>query len=263
MNPNTKKTKPSKFSLDIKNESLKALGETKFDQHGLRLIENLEPEEYCFTSVPEDVVPSFLAYELLRESLSVHQRIRQLRGIEDRHTSGDIPQTVIDQRFFTALPVLLECVENFPLPLLSIQQGDDRPLLSEQNSFKMGFPIFKKPTPIQEVPLEPTTALSLLERAPDLENIHAFHLNFEFHTNGALVKAFKNWVDTRRKQGGIRPSYSDHLNQLAAWRAHRAGLTHSDFLHLNPRPKLGYADASAFRKACEIAESEILRAPPF
>jgi len=248
---------------DLRGEALRSLVETKFDAHRLRIISDLTVEEYCFTSVPDENIPIFLEYELLRESIDIHRRISSLRGVGlDDLSNENINQTKIGPRFLNSLQVMLEFVEYFPLPMLSIQNWNETNKLNPSHSRDTFFRKFAHPDALQEVPLDYISSRLAPDNAPQLEYIHAFHFNLEFHTNGEVLKAFKKWLDTKRPQGGVRPSFADNLNQLAAWRARRAGLSHNDFVKLNPKPKQVYADASAFRNACTAAEAEILRTPP-
>jgi len=95
----------------------------------------------------------------------------------------------------------------------------------------------------------------------------------------AIKEAFSTWIDEQAKgrksaRGRTaRKIAQDKLNQLAAWRAHRAGMNREQFCEAWQAPRAGksqeqlcnaglqsaipYADASAFRTAWRAAESEL------
>jgi len=73
-----------------------------------------------------------------------------------------------------------------------------------------------------------------------------------------MKKALARWIDEKLPKASKRQWQKiaeERLDELAAWRAHRAGLNHGEFCTLKPRTP--YSDASAYRTAWKKAEKEL------
>jgi hypothetical protein len=131
----------------------------------------------------------------------MHRRMCFLQNVKiDRLTDENMRQIKIDQRFLVASPVILEFGVYFPLPRLSIERwnktrGSNTTHPEETFSNKIS-----PPNPLQEVPLDYLFNFLAPTNTAQLEHIHAFHFNLEFHTNGEVVKAFKEWLETKENR---------------------------------------------------------------
>jgi hypothetical protein len=93
----------------------------------------------------------------------------------------------------------------------------------------------------------------------------AFHqVRIDWSRGAEAIRAdFEKWIkDESAKRTALRrrPSWKihqDRLDQLAAWRAHRAGLSHVHFIEHQVRKP--FSDASAFRTAWRKAEEILLK----
>ncbi len=103
-------------------------------------------------------------------------------------------------------------------------------------------------------------AAGMTTKKPELA-FHSIRLDWSRGAEAILVD-FEKWIrgqSSSRTAKRRRPSskiHQDRLDQLAAWRAHRAGLSHVHFLEYDVR--CPYADASAFRNAWKQAEKTLL-----
>jgi hypothetical protein len=243
----------------LEERASEALRNTTFGSDGLRAIRQpLERDEYdfsCFSySKPEEATYVVL-YEYQREIKAFYDIIRFFRGIET-----DVPKSLPSpgSKMFSDYSAVgvFNNISVFPLPIVTIKRND------ESNGRAFEITTASKPhKALYEI--SPMQLLDLrLRGESDYFSTHCVVI--QRNCNKRLIKSeFSKWLiqsekeqDLRRRVG--RPEATvmdDRLNQLAAYRIHRAGISYNEFLSLKAR--LPYKDESAFIKGYKKAEEAL------
>ena len=254
------KKEPKAAQQSLEERVLEALRAARFGPDGLREIKKpLNRDEYdfsCFSCLKPEEASYVVNYEYHREIRVFHDLIRQLRGI-DQDMTESLPK--FGSKMFAAYSFvgLLDNVSAFPLPIVTIRRNDE----SEGRVFEISTstkPIngFNETSPLQFLELR-------LRGESEYFSTHCIVI--QRNCNRKIIKSdFSKWLIKSEKERVLpgrdgRPEATvmdDRLNQLAAYRAHRAGISFNEFLALKPR--LSYSDESAFIKGYKKAEEALL-----
>jgi hypothetical protein len=265
-NPKKKPAPPKNSKRAIKTpaptleeRALEALQDTTFGNDGLRAIRQpLERDEYdfsCFSySKPEEATYVVL-YEYQREIKTFYDVIRFFRGIET-----DVPKSQPSPggKMFSDYSAvgLLNNLSTFPLPIVTIKRNDE----SKGRAFEIST-TSKPHKALYEI--SPMKLLDLRLRG-ESEYFSTHCIVIQRNCNKRLIKSeFSKWLIQSEKEQDLRKRVGrpeatvmdDRLNQLAAYRIHRAGISYNEFLSLKAR--LPYKDESAFIKGYKKAEEAL------
>jgi len=232
-----KKIKPTKREVDLVRKDLLArITAAEFDKSGLRIHQApFARDEFDFSWVQPWEAEDVARYEYQRELKRYYDSHRLFLN-EDFSAMKKKQSVLVDSWHLQTL---------FPLPY-----GEFARLFSEDDRRT----IVERIGAFHEVDHEWTDRLT--RENPDL-SFH--HLRIDWSRGrDAIKRDFAKWLDESgkdRKTIQRRPKekvISERLDQLAAYRAHCAGLNQSSFAALKPR--ISYGDASAFRKGWKKAE---------
>ena len=243
----------------LEEKALDALQAATFDNDGLREIRQpLERDEYdfnCFSNLTPEQSTYVVLYEYQREIKGFNDLIRFFRGIKiDAHNS--LPS--LGSKMFSDYSTvgLLNNLSAFPLPIVTIKRNDE----SKGRAFKITT-TSKPHKALYEI--SPMQLLELRLRG-ESEYFSTHCLVIQRNCNKRLIKSeFSKWLIQSEKEQGLRRRVGrpeatvmdDRLNQLAAYRIHRAGFSYNEFLFLKTR--LPYKDESAFIKGYKKAEEAL------
>jgi hypothetical protein len=230
----------------VEREILELINATKFDRSGLRVhTAPLARDEYDFRGIEAWEVEAVARYEYARE---IRRHYDATRIFYDAVGGSRRAQKEMVSWKFPApnpLPDHLTHSGIFPMPWMEYRR-----IMGPGKQ-----PEIERMGAIHEVDQE------WFDRGMESENtdlsFHRFRVDWS-RGRDAIKKDFSAWIDDvskGRKTYQRRPKnkvIEDRLDQLAAWRAHRAGLNHAAFTALSPRTP--YADATAFRRAHEKAD---------
>jgi hypothetical protein len=243
----------------LEERALEALRATTFGSDGLREIRQpLIRDEYdfsCFSySKPEEATYVVL-YEYQREIKASYDLIRFFKSIEI-----DAPKSLPSPggKMFSDYSAvgLLNNLSAFPLPIVTIKRNDE----SKGRAFKITT-TSKPHKALYEI--SPMQLLELRLRG-ESEYFSTHCVVIQRNCNKRLIKSeFSKWLIQSEKEQGLRRRVGrpeatvmdDRLNQLAAYRIHRAGISYNEFLSLKAR--LPYKDESAFIKGYKKAEEAL------
>ena len=229
--------KPKAASRKVEAELLKRIDGTKFDRSGLRIHHSpLAREEYDFRGIEVWEAESVAICEYQRDIKRYYDAAREL-------VTGDLA-SLKKRPHGPFHPSPLADDPLFPVPSMELRR-----IMGPGKK-----PISERITAIREVDQDWFDRVT--GEDPDL----SFHrLRIDWRQGREIIKRdLGKWIDelgknrkTIQRRAKARV-IEDRLDQLAAWRAHRAGLNHAKFTQLSPR--IPYSDATAFRRAHEKAE---------
>jgi hypothetical protein len=223
------------------NPLLARLEAVKFRKDGLRdLNEFMHPGECDFRGVHDGIAGLVLEHEVQRELAPYYENAKHA-------ACGDYS---LVQRGAGGIKTALVCFPSslwasfFPLTFREITEAIG-PINPDQE--KLGA--------VTEIDQE-WFSQGLQSTNPEL-SFHRIRIDW---TKGfkAIQQEMEGWIKNMAKQHSPRrgrvqwKAQQDKLNQLAAWRAHRAGLNHTSFWQLAPRQP--YTDATSFRTAWMTAD---------
>ena len=229
--------KPTLGAENVGKEILKRLEKVAFAKDGLRIMPKwLGREEYDFKNVPIDLVPEVMEWEFQRE-------------LSPYYTGAALVLRGEHAKFKKTKAILTFSVWSFLFPL------------SYNEITKLTGPtILDKESLGAVAEIDQEWLDRGLEGAnPDL-SFHRIRLNWKMGSK-AIQAEMERWIIKMAKDHSPRrgrpylKQCDDKLDQLAAWRAHRAGCDHDEFKRLEPR--MPYSSASAFRTAWKAAEKAI------
>ena len=220
---------------------LERLEKVTFGKDGLReLDEFMHPGEHSFHAVTDDIVDLVLEHEIERELSPYYENaIHAHRGEFYKVSRGT-----------SNIPSALVCYPSslwssyFPLSWGEITGNIQ-----------------------QEIERESISAVTEIDQEWFDQGIKGANPHLSFHRlridwlkgSKAIQEELEKWVKEMASQRPARRGRTasvqmqDKLNQLAAWRAHRAGLSWHEFRSLAPRRP--YTDATSYRTAWKNAES--------
>jgi hypothetical protein len=245
----SKKARPPAAG-EVEREMLERINATKFDRSGLRIhTAPLARDEYDFRDVESWEARAVFQHEYSREIRRNYDASRIY--YEAAGGSRRAQKEMVNWKFPAPNPLPYDLIHPglFPMPWLEyrrIMGQGEQPVIDcmgavwevDQEWFDWG-----------------------MESEETNKSFHRLRLDWS-RGRDAIKKDFSAWLDgmskgrktiQRRAKGRV---IEDRLDQLVAWRAHRAGLNHAAFTALSPRTP--YADATAFRRAHEKAD-KILR----
>jgi hypothetical protein len=246
-------------ALKLEERALEALRATTFECDGLRAIRKpLERDEYdfsCFSCLKPEEATYVVLYEYQREIKQFYDVVRFFRGIE---TDSPKSQPSLGGKMFSDYSAvgMLNNLSAFPLPIVTIKRNDE----SKGRAFEITT-TSKPHKALYEI--SPMQLLELRLRG-ESEYFSTHCVVIQRNCNKRLIKSeFSKWLIQSEKEQGLRRRVGrpeatvmdDRLNQLAAYRIHRAGISYNEFLSLKAR--LPYKDESAFIKGYKKAEEAL------
>jgi len=259
--PSPKKPKRDfrKPTPTLEEKALVALKATSFGSDGLReLRQPLERGEFDFSYfshlTPEQATYVVL-YEYQREIKAFYDLIRFFRGIE-LDVENSLPP--LGSKMFSHYSAvgLMNNLSAFPLPIVTIKKFDeDKGKVFEITTTSKPHKALYEISPMQLLELR-------LQGESEFFSTHCVVI--QRNSNRRLIKSeFSKWlIQSEGKHSKRRPVgrpeatvMDDRLNQLAAYRIHRAGFSYNEFLSLKTR--LPYKDESAFIKGYKKAEEAL------
>ena len=229
--------KPTLRDDPVIKELLKRLEKVAFGKDGLRIMPKwLGREEYDFKNVPIDLVPEVMEWEFQRELSPYYTGAALvLRGeyAKFKKTKAVLPWTVWSTLFPLSYNEITKLIGPTKIDLESLGAVTE----IDQEWLDQG----------------------LKGANPDL-SFHRIRLDWRMGSK-AIQAELERWIIKMAKDHSPRRGRTylkqcdDKLDQLAAWRAHRAGCDHDEFKRLEPR--MPYSGASAYRTAWKEAEKAI------
>ena len=237
---------------EIEAELLERITAAQFDRFGLRIhTVPLARDEYDFRALPVWELERVAKYEYKREIRRYYDAHRELlagnmAALKGRQPSWKNPNPLVD-----------ECLL-FPMPWMELRRI-------------MG--------PSPESTVERLGAICEVDQDWLEQGVKAENPDLSFHRlrldlskgSKAIQRELLAWAGglaKGRKRARSPVDYSLRLQQLAAWRARRAGMEPDEYLKLRlktfkmaraadlPKAKLhAYEDPSTFRNACKVADS--------
>jgi hypothetical protein len=238
---------------------------TAFDSHGLRVIESPLPRyEYCFPEVSPEIEEWVSHWEYTREVQKFYEQFISFSKL-DHAINNETPPDVIN----LILKRSLAFISGHPWqPYFPLSYAEIREHLGQFNETGLWSEVsINLESDIQGmIKTVPADRRAFREiKGPELDHaaqgsLHCVQVDWSRGSKAIRID-FESWLKNHEKASlkrrPERKLAENRLDQLAAWRARRAGLNHGEYTMLKPRTS--YADASAFNKAAKAAEKEIHR----